>query len=193
MRGAVDKTVAAPLAPFDGGVSNDAGSSKFLADLGLVPSRFYLFPGVWGLHKGHDVLTEAIEAAPAADPVVVTCGMSREGINGSPKAVAALRNSLADRWDKLIESKKLVVVVGVSEAKMQALRNGCRARVCVAQLVRRIWFPDGGGNLSISAGNRFGHQGASGDFKPLSEVSIGKTFSAWFRHGSGGGTQPERW
>jgi hypothetical protein len=135
-----DKVVAAPLAPFDAGVSNDAGSFKFLADLGLVAGRFYLFPGVWGLHKGHDVLTQAIEAASAADPVVVTCGMPREGINGSPKAVAALRNSLAGRWDKLIESKKLVVVGGVSEVRMQALRNGCRAYV-VPSLYEGFGFP----------------------------------------------------
>jgi glycosyltransferase involved in cell wall biosynthesis len=137
---ASDKVVAAPLAPFEGGISNDIGSSKYLADLGLVVGRFYLFPGVWGLHKGHGVLTEAIEAAPAANPVVVTCGMPRDGINGVPKAVAALRNSLVGRWDKLIERKKLVVVGGVSEAKMQALRNGCRAYV-VPSLYEGFGFP----------------------------------------------------
>ena len=119
---------------------HDVGSFQYLADLGLVAGRFYLFPGVWGLHKGHDVLTDAIEAAPAADPVVVTCGMPREGISGSPKAVAALRNSLAGRWEKLIERKKLVVVGGVSEAKMKALRNGCRAYV-VPSLYEGFGFP----------------------------------------------------
>ena len=68
---------------YDGGVSNDVGSSNYLAELGLVAGRFYLFPGVWGLHKGHDVLTEAIEAAPAA-----------KGIPGRPKKGSKYKKSL---------------------------------------------------------------------------------------------------
>lgn len=130
---AADKVVAAPLASFEGAISKDFDASKYLASLGLIAGRFHLFPGVWGLHKGHDILTEAIDLSQAAEPVVVTCGMPGKGIINGPKAVAAMRHSLSDRWDKLIAKKKLVVVGGVPEAGMQALRAGCRAYVIPSQ------------------------------------------------------------
>jgi Glycosyl transferases group 1 len=128
-----DKVVAAPLAPFEGPISKDFDAPKYLASLGLIADHFHLFPGVWGLHKGHDTLTEAIELSQAAEPVVVTCGMPGNGITGSTKTVSAMRSSLSDRWDKLIAKKKLVVVGGVSEPGMQALRAGCRAYVIPSQ------------------------------------------------------------
>jgi glycosyltransferase involved in cell wall biosynthesis len=99
----------------------------------LLAGRFYLFPGVFGLHKGHDTLTEAIEMSQGADPVVVTCGKPLNGIMGGTGALTAMRRSLAARWDKLIAAKKLVVVGGVSELEMQALRDGCRAYVLPSQ------------------------------------------------------------
>jgi glycosyltransferase involved in cell wall biosynthesis len=126
---APDKVVAAPLAPFDGSISSEFDKSKYLASVGLLAGRFYLFPGVWGLHKGYDTLTEALELGTATDPVVVTCGMPRDGISGNTKALSTLRGSLAARWDKLIENRKLVVVEKVSEAEMQALRTNCRAYI----------------------------------------------------------------
>jgi glycosyltransferase involved in cell wall biosynthesis len=130
---APEKVVAAPLAQFNDGISDDFDASKYLASLGLFAGRFYLFPGVFGLHKGHDTLTEAIEISQGADPVVVTCGMPLDGIAGSTESLAAMRHSLAARWDKLIAEKKLVVVGGVSEPKMRALRDGCRAYVLPSQ------------------------------------------------------------
>ena len=130
---ASDKVVAAPLSPFGERIFQDFDASKYLASLGLVAGHFYLFPGVWGLHKGHDALTDAIEMSQSAGPVVVTCGMPLDRITGSTAAVAAKRNSLASRWDKLIAEKKLVVVGGVSEPEMQALRAGCRAYVLPSQ------------------------------------------------------------
>lgn len=137
---APDKVVAAPLAPFDGHIPDGFNAAKYLASLGLLAGRFHLFPGVWGLHKGHDTLTEAIEMSPAADPVVVTCGLPGNGINAGTAAVATMRSSLAARWDKLISKKKLVVVGGVSESEMQALRAGCRAYV-LPSLYEGFGFP----------------------------------------------------
>ncbi|MDR3456883.1 MAG: glycosyltransferase [Verrucomicrobiae bacterium] len=128
-----EKVLAAPLAPFQQRLPQAFDAPHYLAGLGLSAGRFDLFPGVWGLHKGHAILTEAIELSEEAHPVVVTCGLPLHGINGSTKAVAALRHSLAARWDKLIEEKKLVVVGGVPELEMQALRGGCRAYVLPAQ------------------------------------------------------------
>ena len=82
--------MAAPLAPIDSHIPEGFDAARYLAGLGLLAGRFHLFPGVWGLHKGHDVLTEAIEMSPAANPVVVTCGLPGNGINGSTAAVATL-------------------------------------------------------------------------------------------------------
>jgi glycosyltransferase involved in cell wall biosynthesis len=130
---APDKVLAAPLAPFAQRISDGFDAAKYLTSLGLMTGRFDLFPGVWGLHKGHKTLTGAIEIFQGTYPVVVTCGMPLAGINDSTKAVAALRRSLALRWDKLIGQKKLIVVGGVSEFQMQALRSGCRAYVLPAQ------------------------------------------------------------
>jgi glycosyltransferase involved in cell wall biosynthesis len=127
------KVIAAPLAPFLAGVSPGFDAAKYLASVGVVADRFYLFPGVWGLHKGHDILTQALETSQGADPVVVTCGKPLNGTAGSPEPLAALRISLAGRWEKLIAQKKLVVVGGVSELEMQALRTGCRAYVLPSQ------------------------------------------------------------
>jgi len=123
------KVVAAPLAPFDGGMSSEFDASKYLASAGLLAGNFYLFPGVWGLHKGHDTLTEALEMSPVTDPVVVTCGMPRGSFGSNPRALCMLRDSLAARWDKLIEKRRLVVLGRVSEAEMQALRTSCRAYI----------------------------------------------------------------
>jgi glycosyltransferase involved in cell wall biosynthesis len=127
------KVIAAPLAPFADGTGENFDAAGYLASLGLVAGRFHLFPGVFGLHKGQDVLTEAIEISQAADPVVVTCGRPLDGIDGSTNALAAMRRALASRWDKLVTQKKLVVVSGVPEPKMRALRNGCRAYVLPSQ------------------------------------------------------------
>jgi len=130
---AAEKVVAAPLAPFDGMISGGFDASSYLTGLGLIADRFYLFPGVWGLHKGHDTLTKAIEMSQATDPVVVTCGKPLNGILGSTKTVAAMRSSLAARWDELIAKRKLVVIGGVSELEMQALRTCCRAYILPSQ------------------------------------------------------------
>lgn len=127
------KVVAAPLAPFAGGNLQDFDAAKYLASLGLIAGRFYLFPAVWGLHKGHDILTQALETSQGADPVVVTCGNPLDGITDSPGALTAMRRSLAVGWKKLIAQKKLVVVGGVSELEMQTLRVGCRAYVLPSQ------------------------------------------------------------
>lgn len=121
-----DKVVAAPLAPFMESVSPPG---DYLAKLGLERGRFYLSPGVWGLHKGQDTLTEALEKAQGIAPVVVTCGLPGHQTNGHTRELAALRASLAARWENLILRKKLVVVRGVSEPEMQALRDGCLAYV----------------------------------------------------------------
>lgn len=130
---ASDKVIAAPLAPFTGEISPAFDEAKYLASVGVVADRFYLFPGVWGLHKGHDILTQALESSRGAEPVVVTSGKPLNGIATSPEPLAALRKSLADRWEKLIAQKKLVVVGGVSDLEMQALRTGCRAYVLPSQ------------------------------------------------------------
>jgi glycosyltransferase involved in cell wall biosynthesis len=132
-RCAPDKVLAAPLAPFSQKIARDFDPSKYLASLGLVAGCFDLYPGVWGLHKGHEMLTAAVELSQGAHPVVVTCGKPLIGIDGSTKAVAAIRKTLAARWDRLIEQQKLVVVGGVPEPGMQALRAGCRAYVLPAQ------------------------------------------------------------
>lgn len=128
-----EKVLAAPLAPFQQHIPQEFDATKYLAGLELSAGRFDLFPGVWGLHKGHATLTEAIELSQSAYPVVVTCGLPLQGINGSTQAVAALRSALAPRWDKLISEKKLVVLSGLPEPEMQALRAGCRAYVLPAQ------------------------------------------------------------
>jgi glycosyltransferase involved in cell wall biosynthesis len=128
-----EKVVAAPLASFTGSISKAFDTSKYLTSLGLAPEGYFLFPGVWAIHKGHQTLTEAIEAADGTAPVVVTCGMPLAGLMAATEAVAAMRRSLASRWDKLIAEKKLIVVGGVSELEMQALRVSCRAYVLPSQ------------------------------------------------------------
>ena len=130
---ASDKVVAAPLAPFGETVNEGFDASQYLGRSGLRAGHFYLFPGVWGLHKGHDTLTDAIEMSESRDPVVVTCGKPLDGIAGSTEAVAAMRRSLAARWEKLMAAKKLVVVGSVPEFEMQALRAGCRGYVLPSQ------------------------------------------------------------
>jgi len=130
---ASDKVVAAPLAPFGETVNEGFDASQYLGRSGLRAGHFYLFPGVWGLHKGHDTLTDAIEMSESRDPVVVSCGKPLDGIAGSTEAVAAMRRSLAARWEKLMAAKKLVVVGSVPEFEMQALRAGCRGYVLPSQ------------------------------------------------------------
>jgi len=130
---ASDKVVAAPLAPFRENNNQKFEAAQYLSLLGLRPGNFHLFPGVWGLHKGHDTLTEAMEISQDTIPVVVTCGKPLDGRTGGTGALAAMRSSLAARWDKLIAEKKLVVVSSVSELEMQALRDGCRAYVLPSQ------------------------------------------------------------
>ena len=126
---APEKVVAAPLAPFGVKIAQAFDAEKYLTNLGLVASRFYLYPGVWGLHKGHDTLTAALELAKSTDPIVVTCGMPLDGITNSMGAVATKRRTLVDRWARLIAVKKLVVVHNITDLEMQALRDGCRAYV----------------------------------------------------------------
>lgn len=126
---APDKVVAAPLAPFAVKTAYGFDAEKYLKSLGLVAGRFYLYPSVWGLHKGHNTLTAALEQSQESDPVVVTCGQPLEGINSSPNPIAALRRSLADRWATLLAAKKLVIVQGISDGELQALRDACRAYV----------------------------------------------------------------
>lgn len=132
-RCAPEKVLAAPLAPFQQPIPQDFDASKYFAGLGLTAGRFDLFPGVWGLHKGHETLTEAVELSQGAYPVVVTCGLPLNGVTSSTPAVAALRKSLASRWGKLIAQKKLVVLSSLPDPEMQALRAGCRTYVLPAQ------------------------------------------------------------
>ena len=127
------EVVAAPLASFNGAKTKDFYTVKYLASLGLSANGFYLYPAVWGIHKGHQTLTEAIELSRGIVPVVVTCGMPLDGISSGTGAVAASRRSLAGRWTKLITEKKLIVVSAVSEFEMEALRASCRAYVLPSQ------------------------------------------------------------
>jgi hypothetical protein len=124
-----EKVIAAPLAPFRGNPTQKTDSTKYLAGLGLVANQFYLYPGVWGLHKGHETLITALESTQNADPVVVTCGHPLDGLTGTPSALAAKRRSLANRWENLVAKRKLVVVRGITDLEMQTLREGCRAYV----------------------------------------------------------------
>ena len=130
---APEKVVAAPLAPFHETASVEFDTAGFLAGLGLKLGQYYLFPGVWGLHKGHETLTEAIEKSSGVCPVVVTCGMPLSGIQTAAGSVGEFRRSLAVRWDGLIAERRLVVVHNLPDAEMQALRINCRAYVIPAR------------------------------------------------------------
>jgi len=130
---APEKVIAAPLAPFHETASVEFDSTGYLTGLGLKSGQYYLFPGVWGLHKGHETLTEAIEKSAGTSPVVVTCGMPLAGIQTTGESLAEFRRSLAARWDKLIAERRLVVLHNLPEAEMQALRINCRAYVIPAR------------------------------------------------------------
>ncbi len=120
---APDKVIAAPLAPFTEPVSGE--TTDVLARLGLAPGKFFLYPNGWGLHKGFDLLTDAIEAAGDSLPVVVTCGRPV----GLPSGIMRLHSSLSQRWNRLIEQKRLVVSDWLTDQELQVLRTRCRAYV----------------------------------------------------------------
>lgn len=126
-----EKIVAAPLAPFDEVETTPAGET--LAGLGLVAGRFYFYPAIWGMHKGQDVLTSALEQAGKTDPVVVTLGDPAKLIDYNPPGIASLRASLVSRWPKLVAQKRLVVLDNLSETAMQTLRLHCKAFVLPSQ------------------------------------------------------------
>jgi len=121
-----EKIIAAPLAPF---ADAPKTTSQILARLNLEKGKFYLYPAVWGVHKGHDILTDALEKMDAVAPVVVTCGVPDQLTAHQPPSIHRFAKRLAKRWEKLITQKKLVVVANLSETDIHALRTNCKAFV----------------------------------------------------------------
>ena len=129
-----EKVVAAPLAPFvDGGEIEATSASPVLSRLGLVSGKFYLYPAVMGVHKGHDVLTNALERSAGTDPVVITCGNPLMGTWPYSDGIGKYYLSLAGRWEKLKAQTRLVVVADLPETDMQILRLNCKAFVLPSQ------------------------------------------------------------
>jgi len=130
-----EKVIAAPLAPFaDGGGEMEATSANLvLSRLGLVSGKYYLYPAVMGVHKGHDVLTNALERAEGTDPVVITCGNPTMGTRPYSDGIGKFYMSLARRWEKLAAQKRLVVVADLPETDMHVLRLNCKAFVLPSQ------------------------------------------------------------
>lgn len=126
-----EKVIAAPLAPFDEKITKNTSAQEdvVLGGLGLEANRYYLFPAVWGIHKGYDTLTSALEQCAETDPVVVTCGEALANIQKSTREIAQMRQSLAPRWEKLKAQRKIVVQTGVSDMQMGVLRRNCKAYV----------------------------------------------------------------
>lgn len=121
-----DKIVAAPLAPFAEALPADSSlPDQILTRLDLATGKFFFFPSGWGVHKGFDVLTQAMDIAEGADPVVVTCG----NLPLSEHWRSRLPESFLKLWEQLTAQKKLIVTYDLSEEEMQALRLHCRAFV----------------------------------------------------------------
>ena len=124
------RVVAAPLAPFPSLDVDSQHRDFLLSQLHLRHDEFYLFPGVLGAHKGHDILAEALMMTSNLRPVVVTCGQPSELISSAPSPeLADYYRRLNDQFAILKRTGRLVVLSNVSEENMSALRLACRAFV----------------------------------------------------------------
>ena len=122
-----EKTVATPLAPFST-CGTESVDASVLHRFNLREDSFFLFPGVIGLHKGHDLLAAALKQANGTLPVVVTCG--RPELAASPSsAYAAYLADLSKDFAGLEATGKLVILQGLTDAEMATLRQSCRAFV----------------------------------------------------------------
>lgn len=130
-----EKVIAAPLAPFPEKHNNNtiAQDRVILEGIGIEAAQFYLYPAAWGVHKGFDTLTSALEQAAETAPVVVTCGEPLASIQNSTREIAQLRQNLAPRWEKLKVEKKLIIQSGISDQQMGALRRSCKAYILPSQ------------------------------------------------------------
>ena len=122
-----EQTVATPLAPFPT-IGTNSNDPTVLERFNLQANRFFLFPGVIGLHKGHDLLASALKQANEPLPVVVTCGRPELAPLAS-KAAAHYLGELSKDFADLEAAGKLVVLRGLSDAEMSTLRQACRAFV----------------------------------------------------------------
>ena len=125
-----EKVVAAPLAPHVETTALEPSiASRTLARLGLVSGKFFLFPNGWGVHKGYDTLTDAMELADGIDPVVVTCGSPARDNPWLTPGINRARASLVARWKQLAAQKRLIITDSLPEPEIQALRLHCKAFV----------------------------------------------------------------
>ena len=122
-----EKTVATPIAPFTtcGTVAPDPA---VLQRFNLQQNRFFLYPAVPGLHKGHDFLATALKQANGTLPVVVTCGRPELAAAASNIADVYLAGLSKDFVD-LEAAGKLVILQGLTDVEMSTLRQACRAFV----------------------------------------------------------------
>jgi len=121
--------VAAPLAPFREECHAVNSGDEEQTAVKVMEGRYYLYPAVWGMHKGFRTLTEALERTEKTDPVVVTCGYPLDGIENSTPSLAELRRELWPRWEKLIADGRLIVMRNLLDDQLRRLRSQCKAFV----------------------------------------------------------------
>jgi alpha-1,3-rhamnosyl/mannosyltransferase len=121
------KVIAAPLAPPT--ISAPPLDPQKLARFGLKPGAYFFYPAAHGIHKGHDVLADALADAPSSIlPVVITASLTPEFSHHS----AALRGYLekiTQRLQALQREGKIISRPGLSWDDVLLIASSSRAYV----------------------------------------------------------------
>jgi glycosyltransferase involved in cell wall biosynthesis len=121
------KVFAAPLAP--PAITPPAPDPEKLQRLGLTPGAYFFYPAAHGLHKGHDVLADALAHAPASTfPVVITASISPDGA-GQPSALRSYRQAVTTRLQALQRQGKIISLPNLSWDDVLLIAASSRAYV----------------------------------------------------------------
>ena len=122
--------IAAPLAPPSLAASQpSAVDAEKLAAFGLKRDGYFFYPSVHGLHKGHDVLAEALTGAAAPIlPVVVTTTIPSGEDPGHPVKQKYFRD-LAGKLEALRQEGRIVVFNHLPWEQVLLIAGACRAYV----------------------------------------------------------------
>ena len=124
-----DRVIAAPLAPPTGPFpATGEQATGLLRRLGLEPGGFFFYPSVLGLHKGHDVLADALARIDAKStlPVLITAPLAP-----SPTPYLTARggfvSGLAEKFARLEREGKIRSLASAPWEEIMAAASQCRA------------------------------------------------------------------